>query len=356
MLRRWSIIACVLLAGASLAVSALPFGCAKFVSWVKSPFVADKAPAAEQLPEAPLAASAGAKATPAASAGAGNEEFARLLLDRPPVPLTRPRDWPGPPRPEAVLPPEGSMVVNRRCRMKRDRRSGWVLLTFEHSPSAGPGRYRWALPNALLEAMERLSRQKPKSVFRVSGETTVYEQQCYILLTKVTVIGPSAVRAEPAKATTGAAATRPEKPEKKTASPEDIMQQLLADRPGQPVAVPATPSQSGVLPVPSVAPKSSAADLPPGRGTLVVDRLVRVVPTGVGRWLQVRFESDNTLREPPLRILPNGMLTEAREIVAEAVEDRVTVRLRVSGEVALYKGRRYVLLRKIFRERDLGQF
>ena len=127
----------MLLAGASLAVSASPFGCARFVSWVRSPFVEDEAPAgAEQLPEAPFAATA----APAAPAETGDEEFAKLLADRPPVPLTQPRGWSGPYQPEPILPPEGSMVVDQRCRMKIDQRSGWILLTFEDSPSDGPSR------------------------------------------------------------------------------------------------------------------------------------------------------------------------------------------------------------------------
>ena len=85
----------------------------------------------------------------------------------------------------------------------------------------------------------------------------------------------------------------------------------------------------------------------------VVDRLVRILPDERERWWLARFESDNTLADAPVRLLPCRLLEQARTAADEAEEPPV---FRVSGEVTRYKGRRYLLLRKLLQERDLQQF
>ena len=60
-----------------------------------------------------------------------------------------------------------------------------------------------------------------------------------------------------------------------------------------------------------------------------------------------RFESDNTLADEPIRLLPCKLLQKAK---------RRGGRLRISGEITRYQGRRYLLLRKVLPERRMGQF
>jgi hypothetical protein len=88
---------------------------------------------------------------------------------------------------------------------------------------------------------------------------------------------------------------------------------------------------------------------------MVVDRLVRVLPEPAGRWWAAHFEADNTLQEPPLRLLPCGFL----EVAQRAQSGRgigPEPLMRVSGLVTHYKQKRYLLLRKLLPERRLGRF
>ena len=85
----------------------------------------------------------------------------------------------------------------------------------------------------------------------------------------------------------------------------------------------------------------------------MADRLVRVLLTKNVGWTVAAFEGDNTLREAPVRLLPCALLERA-EGAAGAVPLTGT-RFRVSGEITTYKGRRYLLLRKLLPERDMGQ-
>jgi hypothetical protein len=125
--------------------------------------------------------------------------------------------------------------------------------------------------------------------------------------------------------------------------------------------IPGVPVLSGIRPKtsrdnePSVAPLPKADVLLPGRAWAVVDRIVTVIPAGRDGWVRVRFESDNTLREPPMRLLPCGMLRKAERMGATTGRGK-TARLRVSGVTTFYSGERFLLLRKVLRERDLGRF
>jgi hypothetical protein len=82
---------------------------------------------------------------------------------------------------------------------------------------------------------------------------------------------------------------------------------------------------------------------------VVVDRRIRVAPEPDTGWRQAVFVGDNTLREPPMRLLPCRLLE-----MAEAAGSGQF--WRVSGEVTRYKGRHYLLIRKLIRLRDMGQF
>ena len=278
------------------------------------------------------------------------------------MPISRTIDY-KPKEPQPELPAEWSAIVNRLCRIQRDEKSGWILMIFEDEVGRSGEQPRWILPSELLDDMERVANENPEVLFRVSGQTTVYDKQLYILVGQASAQAPAppppeptpAVQEKPAPTSRPGEAESPSK-EPPAESIEEIMARLLKEKPGEPV-VPSTPKPQEVKPVPSVAPAPAAKDveLAASPDQLVIDRLVRVLPVGVGKWMQVTFESDNNLQEPPLRLLPCREL-ETAEKIAAAAGDRKMVRFRVSGRVTQYKGRRYLLLKKVVLERDMGQF
>ncbi len=315
------------------------------------------------------------------------------------VPITKPRDYEDAEERGPRLPVEGSMVVNLRCHIEHDRKSGWRLVVFEKGPGLSQPVSRWALPCRLLERMEEITRSRPKAIFRISGENTVYERRGFILLQKAvlelepppaeprtraashgarpatsqpadpttapttTTTGPGATTgplAATAPATIPAATTSWAAPSVGADAPaggatsDDIRRAMQRDRLGQPILAGVRPRTSRVNES-SVAPLSKGKVLAPGRAWAVVDRLVTIMPAGADRWVRVRFESDNTLREPPMRLLPCGMLRKA-EGMGKATGRGKTARLRISGVITFYKGGRFLLLRKVLVERDLGRF
>jgi hypothetical protein len=311
------------------------------------------------------------------SASDVGQKLTRLLLDKPEVPITLPKDMEKPAE-SAPLPAEGTMLVDRLCRLWSERNSYWLVLAFEPEPGrpagqAAPGDDldRRLLPCELMEQMETLAARTPGTRFRVSGETTVFEGHVYLLPTKVTVLphgapsapipasesksvaspaGPTNAAAAPGSprpATAPAAADKPGAP-----TSDDLLKALLSDNAGRPIqTVPVLPDS----PKPASVAPAGAGVLPAARGEVVADRLVRIVPDPQGRWWIAAFEADNTLQEPPMRLLPCTMLAKAKSLAGEARPGRMRV-FRVSGKVTRYEGNRYLLLRKVMVELNLGQF
>jgi len=293
---------------------------------------------------------------PVAVAPENPEDLSRVMLDRPEVPLTVCRDPGAAPKPEPDLPADGSMVISARCKLVRESPGNWYVVDFLPE-GAEKLHSRRVLPSQLLEKMESLAAAKNPPTFRVTGETTIYDDTAYILLRRVTVEMPPAPK--PAKIDTRIdkprAATQPAKPRKKDsrASSDEVFKSLLKDKPGRPVLTPSVDG-AGDSSAESVAPQSGARMLIPSRSGLVVDRVVTILPEKGGKWWLVRFNSDNTLREPPIRLLPCALLAEA---IRGAERNRYKVfKFRVSGEITRYKGRRYLLIRKLLDEREMGQF
>ena len=289
----------------------------------------------------------------------------RMLLDKPGVPVTPPKGV-APPRDPVPVPVEGSMIVNRLCSLRRDEKTGWAILAFEPQAPQEQEVLRWALPSQLLEQMEVLAARWPDAQFRVSGETTVYGGRGYLLMMKATVLPASPKAPQPAPAvqlgprplvqpvprqptSRPAASTRPAG---KEPTSDDILSELLQEKVGRPVRVPAAASRPAAAP--SVAP-GAGETLEAGSGAMVVDRLVRVLPERTGSWWQARFEADNTLQEPPMRLLPCGFLARAQRMQAGRQPGALLV-LRVSGLITQYRQRRYLLLRKLMPERRLDRF
>ena len=312
------------------------------------------------------------------SASDVGQKLTRLLLDKPEVPITLPKDIDKPSK-LVSLPAEGTMIVDRVCRMWSERNSYWLVLTFEPDPGRPAGQstpgdnidYR-VLPCELMEQMETLAARAPGTRFRVSGETTIFEDRAYLLPTKVTVLpqeAPSAPQAaapapKPSPLVTAAKAapaplgglmpsTSPAAaPEAGGLTSDDLLNALLRETVGRPIqTVPVLPD----APKPASVAPTAAGVLPVARGEMVADRLVRIVPDPQGRWWIAAFEADNTLQEPPMRLLPCSMLAKAKSLAGEARPGRMRI-FRVSGKVTRYEGNRYLLLRKVLVELNLGQF
>ena len=305
------------------------------------------------------------------SASDVGQKLTRLLLDKPEVPITLPKDMEKPAE-SAPLPAEGTMLIDRLCRLWSERDSYWLVLTFEPEPGRPAGQPtggdeidRRVLPCELMEQMETLAARTPGARFRMSGETTVFEGHAYVLPTKVTVLPHEALSAPVAAApaaTTNASSTpigdlRPAKASAAAGKPgeltsDDLLQALLSENAGRPIqTVPVLPDS----PKPASVAPAGPSVLPAARGEMVADRLVRIVPDPQGRWWLAAFEADNTLQEPPMRLLPCAMLAKAKSLAGEARPGRMRI-FRVSGKVTRYEGNRYLLLRKVLVELNLGQF
>jgi len=288
----------------------------------------------------------------------GDDELAGLLLDRPRVPVTTARgeEPKPPPAPTGPAPVNGSVVVDRRCTLTRERPGGWWELHFEPEEDSPDLPALRVLPNLLLEELADRHESDPDTAYRVTGEVHVHERAGYILLRRATVLAKEAPSAPSPPAETQAAvdaATQPAATRPAEGTAEDVMARLLADRPDMPV-VTARPAAQGPADAPSVAPTRNESTLTSGRSGLVVDRLVYVLPKDTGKLWVARFASDNTLREPPLRLMPCLKLQQTQAAVR--ANRNKQIQWRVTGEVTQYRGKRYLLIRKILPEREMGQF
>jgi hypothetical protein len=293
-----------------------------------------------------------------------SDSLESLILDRPEVPVTK-ADNARPVKPQPVLPPDGSMVIDRSCTIRSDAASGWIVVEFPDEPGRRREEPRWVLPCERLEKMETVVAERPDTVFRLTGENLVYRGKLFLLISRdpVVVTSEAGPRTDVAAEAPGRPATKPAPEQKspeaegpasrpgqiagKEASADDIFQALMRQRPGKPMDTsnyqPRKPAAE-----PSVAPKPPGAEEAPSvSAAMVVGRIVRMPPVGPDGWREVRFKSDNTLLEPPLRLLPCSPLERAEEYGGL---------LHISGIVTGYKGQRYLLLRKVVRERDMGQF
>lgn len=299
----------------------------------------------------------------------------RLLKD-PLVPITAPkgallrrniRNQP--------LPVEGMAVVNRVGTIRLDKDSGWMSMTFENQPGK-----TWVIPRRLLqcrllERVEEILATNSNTRFSIIGETTIHAGNAYLIFRRVAVLDspppPKAPKPSPDKTapkplvmsqkseSKKAAAPPPAKTEQKKNANKalitttDLISAMMKDTPQTALRVAMVPHRSRDENVVSVAP-AGKEPLNPGRKSMVVDRLVRLVQSSSGHWWEVHFESDNTLREPPMRILPNSLLSRAVQLNNQLGQG--ALKLRVSGEITFYKDQRYLLLRKILRQRDMDQF
>ena len=135
-------------------------------------------------------------------------------------------------------------------------------------------------------------------------------------------------------------------------SQEEVLESLLDSSATKPLIItseiPDRPTTDAVKPVdPKAKPPLTVRE-----NDFVSNRLGRLV-TGERGLLLFAYEADAAnLSEPPLILLPCRNL----EFMEKQLAKQPAARFIVSGEITVYKGRAYFLLRKANLERDMGQF
>ena len=279
------------------------------------------------------------------------------------------------------LPEDGAVVVSRVGSVAPEEKPAlgriWQRVTFEPALKKATLIPRRLLPCQLLEAMEEEQKKKPNVRFRLSGETTVFGKHAYFLPRRVLVIetdappqptpsegkkttpseGKKPTPAEKkaatsdAKKTTTPAEEKPSAADSRTVGTDELIGGLLDDLPGRAKTIETPPARTADENKSDYAPITGAPE--PGKGTAVINRLIRLSPRKGGGY-EARFVGDNTLRDPPMEILPNIQLTRA--IWYSTRIGKARRKLQVSGEVTYYRGKRYLLIRKLIPYRDMGQF
>jgi hypothetical protein len=292
-----------------------------------------------------------------AAAAAGDDD-ASILVDETPAPVIKPSGQKVSP-PSSPDPVEGVHIIDRAGRIERIEGTNWCLVRFEQAQGQAPLEPMMALPNYLLETIEPLADRPDAPLLRIYGENSVYRGRNFIWLAEASFDAAPPVDAAPevAPLEEESPATRPqgESPDEisqNASQAADILDRMASQRPARPILPPTPPQDAqpiAVSPIPG--PRDAVIK---SRNLLVTDRVVRILPEEKDGWWAMYFEGDNTLREPPIRILPGKMLQKAEQTVA-AFRGRA-VKFRVSGLITDYKGKQYVLLRKLIYEPDLGRF
>ncbi|MBT3279454.1 MAG: hypothetical protein HN370_08800 [Phycisphaerales bacterium] len=282
---------------------------------------------------------------------------------------------------------DGEPIISRTIRVRYNDAAGLWMATVLPAPKQRTYPLLSLLPCRLLEALEPVAKKTPDAQFDITGEICVHEKKSYLLLRRATLLDPAMPKVAPAKpAAPVAPKPDPKKPVSDKPAPksltvepatlpatksaeassdtDDLIKGMLTEAaPGKAILTPSAKARTKEENTSPVAPTSKA---PAATSSILVDRIARVIR--VRRSLadqkagkkpepfeyELRFVGDNTLREPPMRILPNSKLAEAIKLTTPL--GRTRWKLHVSGEVTSYQTRRYVLLRKVMPSRDMGQF
>jgi hypothetical protein len=316
-------------------------------------------------------------------------EIRQRMLEERAVPITPENpdvDVSRPARPADATPSRptrfknGEGLVNRVVAVDRDE-MGWLAATLLRADRDDNGDLPMIrlLQSPMLEAMEEAMDAQPDTLFQINGEVMLFRGAPYLMLRRAAIWeGPRPEAAgrpvtsdeppdrpePPATEGTPADASEPQETlseaiaEETGVTPEAgstdaLADELFRDTPGQALPAP-PPDRPATEPhEESVAP-AKTEPLPAGERDLIADRTVRIVRSRDGRWYEVRFVGDNTLREPPMRALPSTLLDKAVALMNRP--GMTNMKFRITGEVVRYKGRRYLLLRRLIEYRDMGQF
>jgi hypothetical protein len=234
----------------------------------------------------------------------------------------------------------------------------------------------------LLEAMEDALADNPDAAVSISGTIHNSYGKVYLLPTRAMLVphpNPVDLTTEPATTAPADASAsaapvsdppaapsplraglplppgaRGETATAKAPSAEDVAAELLK----QPLSQPIVDIRQDPRPLPtsrSVAPQGTP--LPAGPGRIVANRFARVTHPKGADWYVLVFEGDNTLQEPPLRVLPNDWLDKliigSASNIAPVAPGAI---FQVSGQIYRYRGNSYILLHSVIRKREVHTF
>jgi hypothetical protein len=262
--------------------------------------------------------------------------------------------------PELRRLPEGYVVGNRSARI--ERQGNWYVATLapvQGLPDAPPLRI---LPNSqvgLLDAVLKDTTREP--VFLVTGRVTEFHATNYVLIESLLEGAPTRPRppqfeltAEPGPGgvrlqVSSAPATTP------GAEPtaEEVLRQLMQNRPSR-SPIPPQPSATAAATQPG-APLAGAIERKGPRwteDTSLMDQPGRILPGDDG-WSFAFEDSSLSPQLAPVRLLPNQLLETAIHLSGGGTRSVVLI---ISGDVTVYKGVEYLLLRKVLVRRDTGNF
>ena len=168
-----------------------------------------------------------------------------------------------------------------------------------------------------------------------------------MVLVMAALLGASLLRANDEKA--GQAGDS--EPAKKK-SQEDVLEQLLDEGSSRPMII--TRDIPDEVRVPIVEPVDPKAKMPllVREGDVVINRMGRLGKDRKGTLLFVYEADGRSLSEPPLILLPSLKLEQMERLASKKGD----AKFMVSGEVTVYHGKGYLLLRKVMLYQDLGQF
>ena len=251
------------------------------------------------------------------------------------------------PRPVRVKMREGTIIFHRLAHIRKEPKGKWWVI-----PDARAGMLR-LLPCRLLEAIEDIHARRPDTEFKITGEVCRYRKAYYLLprhVLEVPVegeakpVGPTAAGKPPGD--DGGDADAP------YASAADVAKELLKGTRYKPIIAPANGTGRQGEGGASVPPAKKP--LPIGPSRMIVRRLVRLTRSKEPGWYAITFVSDNTLLEPPMRALPNLQLQRMARLAGGGRAIGAT--FYVTGDVEVYRGTDYILLRNVIRRRNMGQF
>lgn len=255
--------------------------------------------------------------------------------------------------------PENASVTGRLGKLRKAS-DGWYVVDYVSSPELRPLASQRLLPCRNLQSAVDIFKKDPNTVFGIYGQATTFNNTPYLMLRRITLPDDTEKTSSSLdldigedKENSQEAAAVSDKPANEGGETGSIISELLDENQGAGVTTAFAPKHSAKENIKSVAP-AGKAPLSRGREHLVIDRIARIIKPADSKWFEAHFESDNTLREPPYFILPNSKLGEAIRINSKL--GRSNTKFRISGEVTYFQGKRYLLITKVFVQRNMRQF
>ncbi len=261
--------------------------------------------------------------------------------------------------------PDGYVVANRPASV--ERQDEFYVLNLQSVPGLPAAPPLRVLPNnqlALLETVLAGRTRMPDLV--VTGRVTDFSGVNYVLVESiregsapVPAAAPPAAAQQPPPAAAPAPAPAPaaastEPTREPTA--EEVVRRLMQAQPRRALVLPPPQQQ----PPPAAAtrpaeetPRPATRELPRwAEETVLIDRPGRLIP-GEPWWTFTFEDLGQSPSQKPIRVLPSQLLETAIGLSKGGTGSVVLV---VSGEITVYKGIDYLLLRKVLVRRDLGNF